>query len=267
MRRIDVKTFLSKKPLIGMVHLLPLPGSVNALPLQKVLDRAIKDAKTIIEGGMDAVLIENYGDRPFRKRVEPITVASMTLIVAEISRKIEAPVGVNVLRYDAVSALSIAHVTGADFIRSNAYTETVATGEGILEPIAWEVQQLKKRLNSEIAVFADILVKHGVTLSAHGDDYYHAAKEAVERGLADAVIVTGRITGEPPQPKHILEAKKSGASVLLGSGMTPENAHLYREIIDGAIVGTYLHERSDWSAPISLERVRKLVRSFRGREA
>lgn len=267
MRKFNVKVFLRHKPLIGMVHLLPLPGSVNALPLPKVLDKAVKDAKTIIEGGMDAVIIENYGDRPFRKRVEPITVASMTLIVEEVSRKIEAPVGVNVLRYDAVSALSIAHVAGADFIRSNAYTETVASGEGILEPIAWEVQQLKKRLGSHVAVFADILVKHGVTLSARGDDYYYAAKEAAERGLADAVIVTGRITGEPPQPEHVLEAKRSGVPVLLGSGMTPENAHLYRGIVDGAIVGTYLHERSDWSAPVSLERVREIVRSFRDQEA
>jgi len=259
--------WFSEKRLIGVVHLLPLPGSPRPVALGVAESKAVRDAKAMEEAGFDAVIVENFGDRPFPARAEPITVASMTLIAGRIVEELSIPVGVNVLRNDGVAALSIAEAVGADFIRVNAYTELVASGEGLLEPMARPVQLLKARLSSRVAVFADIHVKHGVSLSTRSGDYYHAALDAVERGLADAVIVTGPVTGEPPSPEALREAARSGAPVLLGSGLRPDNAARYRDYVAGAIVGTYLHRRGDWREPVDPARAREVVRAWRGQVA
>ena len=108
--------FRTVKPFIGMVHLLPLPGSPRyGGDLGPVLDRALRDARTLAEGGADGLIVENFGDVPFHKYVEAHTVAAMTLAVSEVVRAVEIPVGVNVLRNDAKAALAIAAVTGARF--------------------------------------------------------------------------------------------------------------------------------------------------------
>ncbi len=261
------RDWFSEKRIIGVVHLLPLPGSPRPEPIDKVEAKAVRDAKTMEEAGFDAVIVENFGDRPFPVYAEPVTVAAMTRIASRLAEELSIPLGVNVLRNDAVAALSIAETVGAAFIRVNAYTELVASGEGFLEPLARKVQLLKARLGSQVAVFADILVKHGVTLSARQGDYYHAALDAVERGLADAVIVTGPVTGEPPSPDALRDAARSGAPVLLGSGLRPDNARLYREYASGAIVGTYLHRRGQWREPVDPARAREVVEAWRGQGA
>ncbi len=261
------RDWFAEKRLIGVVHLLPLPGSPRPEPLHAVAGKALRDAKTLEEAGFDAVIVENFGDRPFPVYAEPITVAAMTRIAGLLVEELSIPVGVNILRNDGVAALSVAETVGAAFIRVNAYTELVASGEGFLEPLARKVQLLKARLGSSVAVFADILVKHGVSLSARPGDYYHAALDAVERGLADAVIVTGPVTGEPPSPEALREAARSGAPVLLGSGLRPDNAARFRGLVEGAIVGTYLHRNSGWREPVDPERARKIVEAWRGQGA
>ncbi|MCI0527548.1 MAG: hypothetical protein L0Y56_08915, partial [Nitrospira sp.] len=99
------------KPVIGMVHLLPLPGSIrNRLPLSEIMDRALEDARELEEGGVHGAIVENMGDLPFRlSKVKPHTLSAMAIIAHEISRKIQIPLGINVLRNDAQAALAIAH--------------------------------------------------------------------------------------------------------------------------------------------------------------
>ena len=55
--------------IIGMVHLKALPGSPNfAGDLSDVERIAIADASTLLAGGVDAILVENFGDVPFQKK-------------------------------------------------------------------------------------------------------------------------------------------------------------------------------------------------------
>ncbi len=253
-----LKDLFRAKPVIGVVHLLPLPGAPNYRNnLTEVIDRAVEDALALEEGGVDAIIVENFGDRPLRMKALPITISSMTKIVERVIESTSIPVGINVLRSDGLAALSIAYVTGASFIRVNAYTEIVASGEGLLKPEAWEIYFLKNYLKSDVLILADIKVKHGVSLSAV--DYYHAALEAMERGLADAVIVTGLSTGEPPPTSAIKEAKEAGATVLVGSGITSSNIRDYVNIADGFIIGTYFHREGKYTEPIDVKRVRDIV--------
>src|SRR5437763_1825282 len=97
--------------LIGMVHVGPLPGSPRwEGSIERLIASTLDDARALVEGGMDALLLENYGDAPFTPgRVEPATVAGLAVVAREIRRALpQAPLGINVLKNDARAALAIA---------------------------------------------------------------------------------------------------------------------------------------------------------------
>src|SRR5688500_6024628 len=125
---------------IGMVHLKPLPGSARwGGSMQQVLDGSLADATALAEGGVDAIMIENFGDVPFRKEhVAAETIAAMTLAVSTVANAVDLPLGVNVLRNDAAAAMGIAAACGATMIRVNVHTGAMLTDQGIIEGRASE---------------------------------------------------------------------------------------------------------------------------------
>ncbi|MGB9625442.1 MAG: BtpA/SgcQ family protein, partial [Phycisphaerae bacterium] len=158
---------LPDRALIGMVHLPPLPGSAGAaMPLDRIVERAVEEARLLVASGFDAVLVENFGDAPFRgTRVEPHTVAAMAIVVHEVRRAIPNPIGVNVLRNDAAAGVALAAVGGADFLRVNIHVGVYATDQGIIEGRAPEVLRYREVLGGRGAILADVHVKHAEPLS------------------------------------------------------------------------------------------------------
>ena len=148
---------MASRQLIGMVHALPLPGSPSYLPpTGAIVERAVEDAILLEESGFDALLVENYGDAPFfADRVPPITVASLARVVAAVRAAVDVPVGVNVLRNDAIAALSIAAACDARFIRVNVLSSMMYTDQGPIVGQAARVSRLRASLNPEIEVLAD----------------------------------------------------------------------------------------------------------------
>ncbi|MBO9352165.1 MAG: BtpA/SgcQ family protein, partial [Thermomicrobium sp.] len=146
-RLLDSVPFL----LVGVVHLLPLPGSPRATrDVARIRERARRDAEAYREGGAHALIVENFGDAPFRKDgVEPHVIALMALVVEEIRESTGLPVGVNVLRNDARAALGIAVATGASFIRVNVHVGAMVTDQGIIEGRADETLRYRALLQSE----------------------------------------------------------------------------------------------------------------------
>jgi len=248
----------SKKPLIGMVHLKPLPGSyLYEDALADVIEAAVRDAKVIEEAGFDAIMIENFGDTPFPKNVGKPTVAAFTAVAQEIKRVTSLPVGINVLRNDGIAAYSIAYAVGGEFIRVNVLSGVAYTDQGIIEGVAHELALLRRLLPSGIKVFADVHVKHSTQFSRFED----AVRDTVERGMADAVIVSGRATGFPVEPQKLQTAKEiSTKPVLVGSGTTPEVLKKLWKFADGFIVGTWIKEKGRIHNPVDLERAEKLAR-------
>ena len=119
---------------IGVIHLSPLPGSPGFKgDLQACLTAAASDARLLTEAGFDSLIVENFGDAPFFSDAVPaVTVAAMTRAVAAVTEVAGVPVGVNVLRNDARSALAIAAATGASFIRVNVLSGIMTTDQGLL---------------------------------------------------------------------------------------------------------------------------------------
>ncbi len=258
--------FSHPKPVIGMVHLLPLPGSPRwDGSMDDVIQRALKDASALEGGGADGILIENFGDTPFLpSSVGPETVAAMTRVVTEIRKTIHLPAGVNVLRNDARAALAVATVTGCDFIRVNVHTGVVATDQGMIHGLAHEILRFRQTLGSRVLIFADVFVKHGVTLSH--SDIGQAAQDAVHRGLADAVIVTGPATGDAVRLDDLESVRHAVGDfpVLAGSGVVPETVGEILRVADGVIAGTGVKADGVTDNPVDVEKVRELVRKRDG---
>ncbi|QGR19631.1 BtpA/SgcQ family protein [Stygiolobus azoricus] len=234
------KLFSETPFIIGMIHLPPLPGSpFNKLSLDDIVEYAINEARKLEEAGVDGVIVENLGDYPFFKDsdIPPITVASMSVIVREVRRnsKLKA-VGVNVLRNGCVQAFSIAHVTGSQFIRCNVFIGAYVTDQGIIEGKAAEVLRLKKFLNSNVMIAADIHVKHAYPL--YNLPIELAAQDLAERGGVDAVIVSGQRSNIPPELEKARKVKENvNLPVVIGSGISLDNFRSYCKVADGLIIG------------------------------
>lgn len=261
--------FGTETPLIGMVHLPALPGApAYDSPRNDIHERARRDARALAESGFDAVLVENFGDAPFYPESVPKhTVAEMTALAGEVAEETDLPVGVNVLRNDADAALSVAAAAGGSFIRVNVHTGVRATDQGWLEGCAHEAMRLRERLDADVAVFADIDVKHSA--SPVDRDIGALARETIERGLADGLIVSGPETGSAADAdtlERVVAARDECAPetpVFVGSGVRADNAAELLASADGAIVGTAVKKDGKTTNRVDPERATALVETVR----
>ncbi len=155
-----------RKPIIGMIHMPPLPGAPhNTLSMKELTEFALSEADKLEHAGLDACIVENVGDVPlFKEDLPPYTVAAMDNVTREVVVHTRLKVGVNMLRNACQEALSVAHVSGAQFMRCNILIGAYATDQGIIEGCAAKVARMKKELDSEILVLGDVHVKHAYLL-------------------------------------------------------------------------------------------------------
>ncbi|HUI07816.1 MAG TPA: BtpA/SgcQ family protein [Verrucomicrobiae bacterium] len=255
------------KAVIGVVHLRPLPGSPRwSGDLESVIDRAVADALAYARGGVDAVIVENFGDAPFTKaRVGPETVAAMTAAGLAVRAAIKVPIGFNVLRNDARSALALCAACGGDFVRVNVHTGAMLTDQGIIEGDAYHTIRYRQRVCPNALLFADVHVKHAVPLGNLPIEI--SARDTLERGLADALIVSGTGTGVAADIDDVERIRRAcpNAKILLGSGVTTENAPEFLRFADGVIVGTSLKVGGKLDNPVDPKRVAALARIVHAR--
>lgn len=265
---------------IAVIHLPALPGSPLAnkyLPHEAIAlagYQAIAEAKILIKNGFDGIIIENFGDMPFYKnKVPPETIASMAVIgaaIRELSPKIK--LGINILRNDASSALAVAAVIQADFIRVNILSGVSATDQGWIESEAAFILRERDRLNANhIHILADVHVKHAITY--HNHDLEIAIEEVSQRGLASGVIITGETTGRGPSLDLIQQAvrysKKAGTQLYIGSGCTDQNIPEILKIGGanktqiGMIIGSALRKSGQAGKALDTNRIKKITKSLK----
>jgi len=260
-----MKIFKNRRPVIGMVHLLPLPGSPRARAMTEIRKAAIADAHALALGGVDGVLVENYGDAPFTSgAVEPQVIAAMSVIASEVRAAAGLPIGINVLRNDAHSALAVAVATGASFIRVNVHVGAAETDQGHIDGRAFETLRFRKLLDADAAIFADVFVKHA--RPSDRIDVATAARDTAYRGGADVLLVTGPETGAAPASARLQDVKRAvpEVPVMVASGLTPENVDGFREA-DGYIIGSALERGGVAGNRVERNRVRAMVRALKRR--
>ena len=261
--------FDTDRAVVGMVHLAALPGAPDFDGDRAALrDAAVRDARRLESGGVDALMVENFGDAPFyADDVPKHVVASMAAIIRDLRRETDLPLGVNVLRNDAEAAISVAAAAGADFVRVNVHAGARLTDQGVVEGKAAETVRLRDRLDADVSILADVDVKHSAALAER--PLHEAVAELVERGHADGVVASGAGTGHETDRDHlqaVVDARDDlgvESPVFVGSGVTQETVAETLDLADGAIVGTALKEDEETTAPVDEARVRELVDAAR----
>jgi len=247
--------------LIGVVHLPALPGAPGYRgSMQPVVDACARDAETLAQAGFDAVLVENFGDAPFfATDVPDETIAAMAVATDAARRASGKPIGVNVLRNDGIAAMSVAVAAGAQFVRINVLVGARVCDQGVVQGDGARIARLRAALHAnDIDVIADVGVKHSAPLAAWSLE--DEAREAIGRGGASAVIVTGAHTGAPANLDAAVALKHAtGSTVWVGSGVRAETLRAWLDGVDGVIVGSALRADGRAGGAIDFEAARRFV--------
>jgi membrane complex biogenesis BtpA family protein len=232
--------FAGSKPIIGMIHLPPLPGYADSKGIDYAIRHAVADLHVLEAGGVDGVLIENEYDQPHRIVAAAETIAAMARIARAVVRESKsAVIGCEILLNDPRASLAVAKMAGAGFIRTDYFVDRMTRpeyGEFDINPEA--LLAYRAAIDAEdVMIFADIQVKYASMIEPR--DLSESAQLACEKG-ADALIVTGDASGDAPTLEHLRDVTECGAPVLIGSGLTPDNAKVLLAECNGAIVGTSL---------------------------
>jgi membrane complex biogenesis BtpA family protein len=255
--------FGGRKPLIGVLHLLPLPGApLYDGGMQNVYDQALAELEIFKRHVLDSVIVENFRDMPyFPGRVPVETAAAMAAVSREIVRAAGIPVGINVLRSDGEAAIAIATASGAHYVRVNVHMGAVVADQGIVQGNSQLSVRLRSALKSRALIFADVGVKHAAPLAGRSLDI--ETRDLAERGLADAIIVTGDRTGVETSLGDI-EVVRGATTLplLVGSGATPENIEQVLPRVNGLIVGSYFKKDGAGHKLVDESRVQRFVQRF-----
>ncbi|NJN15513.1 MAG: BtpA/SgcQ family protein [Oscillochloris sp.] len=259
--------FTMPKPVIGMVHCWPLPGApgYHGYDINTIIEQALRDADALAEGGCHGLIVENMWDIPFRAgpHIQPESIAAHAVVARKVRDAFpELPLGINLVHNGGTSLLGIAIASGADFIRVCMFT-----GAGVWDAGSWDegcaadLMRRRKELDAEqIKIFADVDKKHsvrfpGIDLATH--------IEWTRFFGADALIVSGRMTGDAPDLEKVRQARELAGStpILLGSGTDERNIGAFLEIADGVIVGSSVKHDGEIANPVDRERVRRFVQA------
>ncbi len=232
-------------PIVGMIHLLPLPGAPNGgASFQQVLARARHEAVIYRRTGIDALMIENHGDIPFAKDTSsPHVAAVMGTIAFALSEEFRCPIGINILRNDAIAALGASVPASASFVRVNVLSGVTATDQGLIEGRGDAVIAYRRLLGLKTEIWADAHVKYGTPLYSPG--LATIVESLAHRGGADRILITGTTTGRAPDAETVALAKAAAGvvPVLIASGLNCDNVNSLLPLCDGAIVGSaFRHE-------------------------
>jgi membrane complex biogenesis BtpA family protein len=256
------KLFAHPKPIIGVIHVAALPGApASAAPVSEIIAQAIREAAIYRDCGVHGIIIENMHDTPYlRGSVGPEIVAAMAVVGAAVKTESRLPTGIQILAAANIEAMAVAHAANLDFIRAEGFAFAHVADEGVIQSSAAALLRYRKMIGADrVQVWADVKKKH----SSHAitaDVSLGATTEAVEFMRADAVIVTGSVTGEAPKIADALEAKAScRLPALLGSGVDASNIGDFYHAADGFIIGSYFKADGHWANPVDGSRVTTLM--------
>ena len=249
------------KVVIAMAHIGALPGSPlydDDGGMAKLIDDVGADLENLQTGGVDAIMFGNENDRPYLLKASPETLAAMTAVVTAVKPALSVPFGVNYL-WDPTASVSIGVATGAAFVRE-IFTGVFASDMGVWAPDCATPARLRRNLGRPDmkllfninAEFADSLDRRPIELRA---------RSAVFSSLADAVLVSGPITGQPAQADDLRKVAQTlpETPVFANTGVTIDTIANVLSVASGCVVGTHFKVDGDtWNA-VDPDRVKRFM--------
>lgn len=253
-------TFKTAKPIIAMVHFPPLPGAPHYAAergIDGIVEAAAADLAKLQDGGVDAVMFGNEGDRPYQLKAPPEGLAAMSVAIGILKSELKVPFGVNYL-WDPVATVALGVATGAAFARE-IFTGVYESDMGIWQPDAAQALRLRHNLGrNDMKLLFNINAEFASPLGNRS--IASRAKSAVFSSLADIVLVSGPMTGEPAAGSDLRIVKETiEVPVFANTGVTIDNVRDTLSIADGVVIGTHFKIDGDtWNA-VDGERVKRFM--------
>lgn len=261
----DKPVFKIYKPVIGVIHVVALPGTPNYNGnVKEIIDHAKKEALIYKENNVDVIVIENMHDIPYLKRkAGPEITSMMSIIGYEIKNSTNLPCGIQILAGANREALGAAHSAGLDFIRAEGFVFAHVADEGIIESDAGELLRYRKQIGAEnILILTDVKKKHS-SHSITSDVSIEETANAAEFFLSDGIIVSGSSTGKEPDINDVKKVKEVvNIPVILGSGITIDNVENYYPITDAFIIGSHFKKDGSWKNEVDDKRVKTFMKKY-----
>ena len=257
-----MKEFLKENPIIGMVHLLPLPGSPKyGGSIEEIREQAINDVKALLNGGIRSIIIENFNDNPYDDCIDDFSFAVMAIIASEIKNTFDCKIGINIHFNDVEKEFALAYAIDADFVRVEVFIDNRVGIQGIITAKCRKVIEMKNRYNIKAKIMADIDVKHTTALVKENID--ELAYRAIAEG-ADAIILTGTKTGENPEIGEVKRIREivGDFPIVVGSGINSKTVKQYLKYANGAIVGSSIKIDGNVRNPVCQVRTKELLESL-----
>lgn len=253
------------KPLIAMAHVPPLPGTPlfdQEKGVQGLIDQVRRDVDILLEGGFDALLFCNEGDRPYQLTAGLEASAVMTRVVTECKPQ-DRPFGVDFL-WDAQCALAIAVGSGATFLRE-VITGSWESDMGTWSPDAAALLRNRRNFGrDDLAIFANVTPEFASSTGSRSPA--ELARSTVVSSLADVILVSGPMAGSEPDVKTVAEVREAldkTVPVLLNTGARAETIKEFFRFADGCIVGSTLKRDGYTWNEVDPERVKRFVEAAR----
>jgi membrane complex biogenesis BtpA family protein len=254
--------FGKRKAIIAMAHFPPMPGQPlhdASKGVRGLRDAVARDVEILATSGVDAVMFCNEGDRPYRTKVGPEVPAVMASVIAELKGDLPIPFGVDIL-WDPVSAIGLAHAVGASFVRE-VFSGAYAGDFGVWDTDPAAALAYRRHLGADdVKLFFNVTAEFAAPIAPR--DIGLTARSAVFSSLADAVCVSGVVTGSGVDVLQLRAAKDAvgeEAAVIANTGVRPETVGAMLGIADACIVGTSLkRDGSTWNE-VEAQRVERLV--------
>ena len=252
---------LAKKPVIAMVHIGALPGTPlydakGGMP--KLIEGVAADIERLQAGGVDAVMFGNENDRPYVFKAPPEGVAAMTAVIQAASPALRIPFGVNYL-WDPLASVAIAAATGAGFVRE-IFTGLFASDMGLWQADAAGAARLRRNLGrDDMKLLFNINAEFAFSLDQRPIEL--RAKSAVFSSLADAILVSGPLTGQPVDQSQLRAVREAVADVpvFANTGVNVDNVRDILALADGVIIGTHFKRDGDTWNPVDGDRVKRFM--------
>ena len=249
------------KAVIGMAHIGALPGS----PLYdaeggttKLVDDVARDVEHLQAGGIDAIMFGNENDRPYLLKATPESIAAMSAVVMALRPSLKVPFGVNYL-WDPAASVAIAAATGAAFVRE-IFTGVFASDMGVWAPDAATPARMRRNLGrSDLKLLFNINAEFSHSLDQR--PIALRAQSAVFSSLADAILVSGPLTGQPADASDLKAVTDAinDVPVFANTGVRVDNVADVLSHADGCIVGTHFKIDGDtWNA-VDPDRVKRFM--------
>lgn len=251
--------FGGTKPIIGMVHLKPLPGSpLYGGDMEEIYRAAADDLEALERGGVNAAIVENFGDIPYATGNDLITCTAFANLATRLRANCSLPLGINVQFNHYEAEWSIAYTCNFNFIRVEVFAEHRMGPNGYCPPCGPALMRLKEQYPKDIAILADVHVKHTFPVVEQPLDF--TVDSILEAG-ADALICTGITTGKSPSVDDVREMKRMAGDVpvIVGSGVNERTVLDYIGVSDGAIIGSSFKQDGKVLNPIDQARVEQLM--------